>query len=139
LYSCDIILERLTQHFEHIPLELGKLIEEEDAVVGQRHLAPQGHLAAADTPHIGNGLVGSAKGSHGDKGGAPPRKAADAMEAGGLDGFGQGHLGEDRRQASGQPRLPRHRRPQEQDVMGTTPASGSAWHHHRIADWRIDL
>ena len=30
----NILLERLTQPFEHMPLELGELIAEEDAMVG---------------------------------------------------------------------------------------------------------
>jgi hypothetical protein len=56
---------------------------------------------------------GGATRAGGDDGGAPPGEAGDARDAGGCNGFGQGHLGEDRRQASGQPRCPRPGRPQE--------------------------
>jgi hypothetical protein len=48
------------------------------------------------------------------------------MEAGGVEGLGQRHLGEDRRQAPGQPRLPRPGRPQEQKVVVRMPAFPSA-------------
>jgi hypothetical protein len=48
----------LPQHFKHMPSEFGEFVEEEDAMMGQRHLARHGHLAAADQSHIGNGLVG---------------------------------------------------------------------------------
>jgi hypothetical protein len=58
-------------------------------------------------------MVGGATRPGGDKGGAPHSEAGDAVDAGGVDGPGQGHLGEDRRQAPGQPRCPRPRRPQE--------------------------
>jgi hypothetical protein len=58
LYLCDVLLERLTQPFEHVPSARGVCIEAEDAVVGQRHLAWHRHRDAADQRHIGHGLVG---------------------------------------------------------------------------------
>ena len=100
-------------------------IGEEATVVGQRELTHHGHLTPTDQPHIGNGLVGGATRPGGDDGGAPPGAAGAARDAGGCNGCGQGHLGEDRRQASGQPRLPHPRRPQEQDVGVRIPASAS--------------
>lgn len=33
LYACDILLDRLSQHFEHVPLELGELIQEQEAMM----------------------------------------------------------------------------------------------------------
>jgi hypothetical protein len=77
------------------------------------------------SPTSAMGWWGGAERPGGDDGGAPPGEAGDAMDAGGFNGFGQGQIGEDRRQASGQPRLPRPGRPQEQDVGVRTPASGS--------------
>ena len=41
-----------------MPSELGEFIEEEDAMVGQRHLARQRSLPP-DQPHIGNAVVGA--------------------------------------------------------------------------------
>jgi hypothetical protein len=35
---------------------LGRFIENEHSVVGQRHLARHGHVAAADQPGVGNCL-----------------------------------------------------------------------------------
>jgi hypothetical protein len=71
-------------------------------------------------------LVGGTTRPGGDEGGEPPGAAGDAMDAGGVEGLGQGQIGEDCRQASGQPRCPRPGRPQEQDVGVTMPASPSA-------------
>src|SRR5262247_3763924 len=39
LYSCDALLERLPQDLEHMTAKLGQFIQEEDAVVSQRHVA----------------------------------------------------------------------------------------------------
>jgi hypothetical protein len=86
----DPLPERLPQHFEHMPSELGEFIEEEDTMMGQRHLARHGHLAAADQPHVDNGVVGGATRPGGDEGGAPPGEAGDAVDAGGVESFGQG-------------------------------------------------
>jgi hypothetical protein len=62
-------------------------------------------VPTADQPYIGNGAVGGATRPGGDDGGAPSGEAGDARDGGGFDGFGQGQIGEDRRQASGQHRL----------------------------------
>ena len=109
-----------------MPSARGECIEADDPVVGPRHLARHGYMAPTDQPHIGNGMVGGAKRPGGDEGGAPPGEAGDAVDAGGVDGLGQGHIGEDRRQAAGQPRCPRPGRPQEQDGGGRMPASFSS-------------
>jgi hypothetical protein len=84
LYLCDAILKRLAQDLEDMALELRQLIQEQDAMVRQRHLPRQGQVAAADQAHIGDGVVGSPERAHGDDGGAPPGEAGDAMDAGGL-------------------------------------------------------
>jgi hypothetical protein len=77
LHVCEALLERLPQHFEHVPLELGKLIKQEHTMMGQRHLARHGHLAA-DQRHVGNGLVGRTIRPRGDKGGTRPGETGDA-------------------------------------------------------------
>ena len=52
-WSCgDPIIERLPQGLEHTRFALRELIEEEDAMVGQRHLARHWHMAVADQPRI---------------------------------------------------------------------------------------
>src|SRR5688500_13063900 len=62
----NTILERLAQHFEHMPLALGELIQKQHAMVGQRHLARQRHLAAADQAHVRHGVMGGATRARGD-------------------------------------------------------------------------
>jgi hypothetical protein len=52
LYACKTLLERLAQDLEHMTAKLGQLIQEEDAVVGQRHFAWHRHVAPADQPDI---------------------------------------------------------------------------------------
>jgi hypothetical protein len=68
-------------------------------MVGPRDLARHRDLAAADEPHIGNGVVGGATRPGGDGGGAVPSTAGDAVDAGGFNGLGQGHWGENRGQS----------------------------------------
>jgi hypothetical protein len=41
LYACDPLLERLAQHFKHVPSELRPFIQAAHAVVRPRHLARQ--------------------------------------------------------------------------------------------------
>ena len=49
------------------------------------------YRTVSSQPHIGNGMVGGATRPGGDEGGAP---AGDARDASGVDGLGQGHVGE---------------------------------------------
>jgi hypothetical protein len=42
LYIYETLLERLAQDLEHMTAKLGPFIQEEDAVVGQRHVARPG-------------------------------------------------------------------------------------------------
>jgi hypothetical protein len=87
---------------------LRKLIETHNPVVRQRYLAWHGHLAPTDQPDVRNGVVRSAKGARGDHGGADAGQASHAMDARGLQCFGQAQ----RRQDGGQPpRQPRCSRP----------------------------
>ena len=55
------VFERLTQHFEGMLVELGQLVGEEHAVVGQRDLAGHGIHTASDQCHLGDGVVRTAK------------------------------------------------------------------------------
>jgi hypothetical protein len=40
--------QRLAQDLEHMTAKLRQFIQEEDAVVGQRHFTPHRHVAPAD-------------------------------------------------------------------------------------------
>jgi hypothetical protein len=71
--------------------ELRELIEEEEAMMRQRHLAGHGHLAPTDHADVGDGVVRGATRPGGDTGGVPAGHARDTVDAGGLDGLGQGH------------------------------------------------
>ena len=88
LYSCDAILERLAQDLEHLTAKLRQFIQEEDAVVRQRHVARQRHLAPADPPDSRDGVMRGATRASRHPGGAVARAARDAMEARRLNGLG---------------------------------------------------
>src|SRR5262245_27793081 len=62
LYVYETLLERLPQDLQDMAAALGQFIQAAHAVVGQRHLARQRHLAAADEPHIRDGVVGARHG-----------------------------------------------------------------------------
>ena len=81
LYLENTLLERLAPHVEDMPAELRELIQQEDAMVGQRHLPWHRHLPAADHAHLGNGLVEAAEGARRDDGCTPAGEASDAVEA----------------------------------------------------------
>jgi hypothetical protein len=57
MYSYDTLLKRLAQDLEDMPPELRQFIEEEHAVVRQRHLARHGDVPAADQPHSRHGIM----------------------------------------------------------------------------------
>ena len=57
----DALLQRLTQHFQHVASELRQLVQKQDTVVCQRHFARHGHLATPDQPDIGDGVMRGAK------------------------------------------------------------------------------
>jgi hypothetical protein len=52
LYVYETILERLAQDLQDMAAELGQFIQEEHAMVGQRHFARHRHVAPADQPRI---------------------------------------------------------------------------------------
>ena len=56
------LFERLAQHLEGRPAELRQLVEEEDAVVGEAHLAGAGPRAAADEGHLARRVVRAPEG-----------------------------------------------------------------------------
>jgi hypothetical protein len=50
LYSCETLLERLPQDLQDMAAELGQFIQEERAMVGQRHLARHRHVPPPISP-----------------------------------------------------------------------------------------
>ena len=105
---------------------LRELIEQVHAVVRQGDLTRHREVPPADQPDVRDGLVWGAAGARRDDGRAPAGHTGDAVDARGVEGFGQGHIRQNRGQSPCQPRVPRPRRPQEEDIMLKTPASGSA-------------
>jgi hypothetical protein len=57
LYSCETLLQRLTQHLQDMSAELRQFIQKEDPMVRQRHLTWHQPLPAADPHHIRARLV----------------------------------------------------------------------------------
>jgi hypothetical protein len=58
IYVYDTLLERLAQDLQDMAAELRQLIQEEHAIMGQRHLARHRHVAPADPPHIRDRMMG---------------------------------------------------------------------------------
>jgi hypothetical protein len=58
----NTILDRLPQDLQDMAAELGQFIEEEHAMVRQRHLTWHRHVAPADQPRIRDGVVGRGTG-----------------------------------------------------------------------------
>jgi hypothetical protein len=90
---------RLPQDLQDMPPALQPCIQEEPAVMRQRHLARHGNMPATDQPHIRDGVMRGTTRAGRDQRRAGTGAAGDAVDAGGLDGFGQAR----RRQDSGQP------------------------------------
>jgi hypothetical protein len=59
----DAVLERLAQRFEHVATELRQLVEEQHAVVRQRHLAGANVGPAAEQARTRTGVVRGAQGA----------------------------------------------------------------------------
>jgi hypothetical protein len=62
LYVYETLLERLPQDLQDMAAALGQLIQEEHAMVRQRHLARHGHVPPTDQSRIRDGLVGARHG-----------------------------------------------------------------------------
>jgi hypothetical protein len=56
---------------EDVVLVAWQLIQAQNAVMGQRHVARHGHAAATNRPRIRDGMVGGATRAGRDEGGAP--------------------------------------------------------------------
>jgi hypothetical protein len=102
--------------------------QEAHAVVGQRPLARQRHVAPADLPDIRDGVMGGATRPGRDHGRAGAGEAGDAVDACGLNGLGESHRRQDGGEPPGQPRLARPGWPQEEPIVVGTPGFASASH-----------
>ena len=96
------VFERLAEDFEDVAGELGELVEEEQAVVGERDLAGARHHAAADQAGVGDGVVRRAEGPVDDQALLLVEHARDGVDLGGLKRLFKAQRREDRGQALGQ-------------------------------------
>jgi hypothetical protein len=123
LYVYETLLERLAQDLQDVAAELRLLIQKENPVVRQRHVAWPRHLAPADQPDVRDGVMGGAKRASRHQRGAVAGEAGNTMDACGLNGFGQGHRRQDGGESPCQHRLASPRGAEQEDVVVTTPAS----------------
>jgi hypothetical protein len=76
------------QGLEGMTATLGDFIQEEDAVMDQRHFGRHRHVAAADQPDILDGVVRRAIWARGDQRRPVSSDASDVVDAAGLMCFG---------------------------------------------------
>ena len=109
------VLERLAQRVERRPLELGELVEKQDAVMGERRLAGPRRRSAAHQPGRRDRVVRRAERPRvHEAGGVQPRDAVDPRH---LDRLGPAHRRQDRRDPPREHRLAGPRRALEQQVV----------------------
>jgi len=85
----------LPQDLKDMAAALGQCIQEEPAMVGQRHVARHRHVAPADQPYIRNGVMGGATRAGRDQCGAVAGEASDTMDTRVLNGLREGHRWQD--------------------------------------------
>ena len=111
------VFEGLTQDFERLPVELGELIEKEDAVVGEGDFAGRRRGTAAHETGVADGVMRGAEGTNGQEGLAGFQAAEGTVDARGFDGFGGGQIGQNSGHSLGQHRLARAGRAEHQQVV----------------------
>jgi hypothetical protein len=89
----NTLLERLAQDLRDMAAARRPCLQEEHAVVREGHLAGHLHVAAADQPPIGDGVMRGVTRAGRDPRRAVPSAAGDVVEARGLEGFARGILG----------------------------------------------
>ena len=113
------VFERLAEDFEDVAGELGELVEEEQAVVGEGDFAGARDHAAADEAGVGDGVVGRAEGAVGDEAFVAVEDAGDGVDLGGFEGFFEAQRREDGGQALGEHGLAGAGRADHEDVVAT--------------------
>ena len=111
------LFERLAQGLENALGEFGQLVHEEHAVMGEADLAGMGNAAAADQARIGGGVMGRAERPLGDEPPLGGQEPPHAPHHGHLDRLVQREWRQDAREATGEHRFPRARRPQHDHVV----------------------
>src|SRR5215468_8169611 len=111
------VLERLAQGIEYPHGKLGQLVEEEDAEMGQAHLAGMWHAASPDEPGPRDRVMGRAERSLTDEPVPSREQAHHAPHGGHLDGFLQAERREDAAEPAGEHGLAGSRRPDHDQVV----------------------
>ena len=112
------VLERLAQALERREAELGELVEEQHAEMGEAHLARARRAAAADQPRRRDGVMRRAERTLGDQRAVLRKEPRHAVDARDLDGLVEGERRHDAGQPPGEHGLARARRPRHEDVVG---------------------
>jgi hypothetical protein len=113
------VFQGLPQSFKGVSPELGELVQEEHAVMGEAHLPGSGNPSTPDQPPIADGVMGSSEGPAPQQRLAGSQDTGDRMNSGRLQGLLECHRREDAGKPPGQHGLSGPGRPQEQEVMAT--------------------
>jgi hypothetical protein len=91
----DTLRQRLARRLQDVAAARRPCIQPAHAVMRKRHFPWHQHLAPTDQPGIGDGVMRGATRARRDDGGADTGEANDVMEAGLIDGCGEGHRRQD--------------------------------------------
>jgi hypothetical protein len=94
-YLWDAIFKGLSEDLEDMTFELGQLVQKEDIMMGQRHLAWHWQLSPANQADVRDGVRRGATRPGRYPGGLAPGQPGDAVDAGGLEILIQGHRRQD--------------------------------------------
>ena len=111
------LFERLPEDLQRPALELGHLVEKEDAGMGQAQLARPRMRAATNQRHVRNRVVRRPERPLRDEPRPAGKEPGHGMDGGHLERLGRGERGQDSRQGSRHHRLARSRRPGEQHMV----------------------
>src|SRR6185437_13834019 len=112
-----MVFKRLPHHLQDVARELGQLVEEKEAVVGEGNFAGARDNAAADETRVGDGVVGRAEGTLRNQARSGIEHAGDGVNLGGFQRLIESERREDGRQPLGEHGFSRARRPDHQDVV----------------------
>jgi hypothetical protein len=96
-----MVLKRLAQNFEHVARKLRQLVQKQQTIVRQRHLARPRNDASANQPGIGDGVVRRAERALRHQAGSRVEHAGYGVNLGGFQRFVEGERRENRRQPLG--------------------------------------
>jgi hypothetical protein len=88
----DAFLERLSRDLQERALALEHLIQQQETMVGQRHVTRHRHVAPTDQPRLRDGVVGGATRAGRDQPHAVAGEAGNAVDPRGLNGLSQAHI-----------------------------------------------